>query len=149
MRNCINVSSIVGVLLAATSVAPATALPRTPSASGVEKVMSLGGGVVLTCREKANGFVNATWWLRNSRSSDVVRATAKTRATDFGTDTWQPWNEQMTYRTGWINPGVTTSIFKLSSTSPASELQTKITVVSRANDSKQSRTIAWSRLTRC
>ena len=111
--------------------------------------MSVGGGVVLACVKKSNGCVEVTWWLENTRREDVVKATAKTRGTEFGTDVWEPWDEQMSYRTGWINPVVSESIVKESSTAPASEVQTKITVVSREDDRRQTRTFTWTQLARC
>lgn len=141
---------VVSVLLALSHAASAAAVtPTTADDRGLERVMSVGGGVVLACVKKSNGWVEVTWWLENTRRDDVVKATAKTRGTDFGTDVWEPWDEQMSYRTGWINPGRSESIVKESSTAPASELQTKITVVSRKNNVRQTRTFTWTGLGGC
>ena len=141
---------IVSVVLALSPTPSASAAPSSSAADGgLKRVMSVGGGVVLACLAKTGGgFVGVTWWLENTRREDVVKATAKTRSVEFGTDVWEPWGEQMSYRTGWINPGRRKSIVKESTTAPASEMQTKITVVSREDNRRQTRTFAWTQLDR-
>lgn len=132
---------VAGVVLAlSTSASASAATPTSAADGGLKKVMSVGGGVVLACLKKSTGFVGVTWWLENMRREDVVKATAKTRGTEYGTDVWERWGEQMSYRTGWVNPGRRESIVKESTSAPASEVQTKITVVSREDDRSQTRT---------
>ncbi len=141
---------IASIVLALSHTPSASAAPPSSAADGgLKRVMSVGGGVVLACLTKSGEFVGVTWWLENTRREDVVKATAKTRSVEFGTDVWEPWDEQMSYRTGWINPGRRESIVKESTTGPASEMQTKITVVSREDDRRQTRTFSWTRLDRC
>lgn len=142
--------AVAGVVLALSTSASASAAPPTSAAGGgPQQVMSVGGGVVLACLKKSSGFVGVTWWLQNTRREDVVKATAKTRGTEYGTDVWEPWDEQMSSRTGWINPGRRESIAKESTNASASEMQTKITVVSREDDRRQTRTFTWTQLNRC
>lgn len=141
------VASVVLALAPTTSAS--AALSSSAADGGLKQVMSVGGGVVLACLKKSDGFVGVTWWLENTRREDVVKATAKTRGTEFGTDVWEPWGEQMSYRTGWINLGRRESIVKESTTAPASEVQTKITVASREDDRRQTRTFIWTQLDRC
>lgn len=128
---------------------PAGALAADVQRSGIDQVLSHGGGQVLACRARsASGFISTSWAIRNTRKSDVVKATVKQRSIDFSGN-WSEWQDPVS-RSGWVNPGVTRSISKTSSSDAQwSNHQTKVTLTSRASSKSRTRTFTWTELSRC
>lgn len=145
-------STALATVLAATALAPftpAAARAQEVRVSGPQRVLSHDGGQILACRGKSSsGFIESTWAIRNTRNSDVVKATVKHRDIDFGGN-WSEW--QLPYsKTGWINPGVTRNISKTSSSDATwANHQTRVTLTSRASDTSRTRVFTWNDLPRC
>ena len=127
----------------------ATAHAPTARASGLQPVLTHQGGQILACRSRSSsGFISTLWAVRNTRRSDVVKATVRHRTIDFTGD-WTEWHRPFS-TTGWINPGSTRNVNKTSSSDTRwSNHQTRVTVVSRATGTRKSRVLSWALVPRC
>lgn len=152
MRTHALTSTALATVLAASALVPLTpSAARTQEArtSGLQRVLSHDGGQILACRAKSSsGFIATTWAIKNTRRSDVVKATLKQRSIDFSGN-WSEWHLPSS-KTGWINPGVTRNISKTSSSDVTwAHHQTRVTLTSRDSQSSRTRVLSWSGLPRC
>ena len=151
MRKLFVSALLTGALAAFALAGPAPAVAPSQErarASGLQKVIAHAGGQILACRKKSSsGFIETQWAVRNRRSSDVVKAIVTPRAVNM-TGEWE--DHFPSYKTGWVNPGVTKRILtESSSDSKWANHETRVKLTSRASDTSRTRTISWSTLPRC